>query len=262
MWSLLDGLPCTPRYTSIVQVRQTRYQMIADGLRSRVIGGDYAAGALLPSESDLSAEFSASRVTVRRALELLREDGLISSRQGFGWFVASDRVRQSLGHLGTIEAQLLAEGVESERRILDFRFAKAPIRVQGILGVDTVLRVRRMNLADGEPFALVTVWCPEALGAELSRADVERLPFYELVDVELGGATQTIGAGIASDGEADLLRVPSGAPVLRCERITRSVAGEAFLLSESVFPAHRTEFIVELDHAAASIAPTGLRLVD
>src|SRR4051794_20451322 len=169
-------------YTSIVQVRHTRYQMIADGLRSRITDGEYAAGALLPSESELSAESSASRVTVRRALEVLRDEGLVSSRQGFGWFVASDPVRQSLGQLGTIEAQLLAEGAESERRILDFRFAKAPARVQEVLGVDTVLRVRRLNLADGEPFALVTVWCPEELGAELSRADVERLPFYELLD--------------------------------------------------------------------------------
>ncbi len=236
--------------------------MIADGLRSRITDGEYAAGALLPSESELSAEFSASRVTVRRALEVLRDDGLVASRQGFGWFVASDPVRQSLGQLGTIEAHLRAEGAESERRILDFRFAHAPARVRGVLGVDTVLRVRRLNLADGEPFALVTVWCPEALGADLSRSDVERQPFYDLLDVELGGATQTIGAGVASEAEAAQLRVPAGAPVLRCERVTRSIAGQAFLMSESVFPAHRTEFVVELEHAQASIAPTGLRLVD
>ena len=38
----------------------------------------------------------------------------------------------------------------------------------------TVLEVRRLNLADGEPFARVTVWCPDDLGAQLSRADVER----------------------------------------------------------------------------------------
>lgn len=249
-------------YTSIVQVRQTRYQTIAEQLRSRITDGDLAAGRLLPSESELSGEFGASRVTVRRALEVLRDEGLVSSRQGFGWFVASEPVRQPLAQLGTIEAHLAAEGAESERRVLDFRFAKAPVRVHAVLGVDTVLRVRRLNLADGEPFALVTVWCPEKLGAELSRADVERSPFYELLAIELGGATQTIGASVASDAEADQLGVPPGAPVLRCERVTRSVDGAPFLISESVFPAHRTEFVVELEHAAASIAPTGLRLVD
>ena len=152
---------------------------------------------------------------------MLRDEGLVDSRQGFGWFVAADPVRQTLGRLGTIESQLAAEGVHSERRVLDFRFVAAPARVRRLLGADTVLRVRRLNLADGEPFALVTVWCPEGYGAELSRADVERSPFYELLDVELGGATQTHRRGRGLGHDAELLGVPVGSPVLRCERITR-----------------------------------------
>jgi GntR family transcriptional regulator len=243
-------------------VRQTRYQQIADEVRARVEGGELGPGRLLPSEAELSLTYHASRVTVRRALEVLRDEGLIDSRQGFGWFVAADPVRQSLGRLGTIESQLAAEGVRSERRILDFRFVAAPPRVQQVLGSATVLRVRRLNLADDEPFALVTVWCPERYGAELSRADVERATFYELLDVELGSAVQTIGAAVASARDAELLAVPVGSPVLRCERITSSVSGEPVLVSEHTFPAHLTEFVVDLPHAEASIAPSGLRLVE
>jgi GntR family transcriptional regulator len=243
-------------------VRQTRYQQIADELRVRVASGQLGPGRLLPSEAELSREYDASRVTVRRALEVLRDAGLVDSRQGFGWFVANDPVRQSLGRLGTIESQLAAEGVRSERRILDFRFVASPPRVRKVLDSETVLRVRRLNLADDEPFALVTVWCPERYGAELSRADVERSPFYELLDIELGGAVQTIGAAAASAREAELLEVPVGSPVLRCERVTSSVDGEAVLVSEHTFPAHLTEFVVDLPHAEASIAPSGLRLVD
>jgi GntR family transcriptional regulator len=243
-------------------VRQTRYQSIADDLRRRLETGDLGSSRLLPSESELSAAYAASRVTVRRALELLREEGLVDSRQGFGWFVATDPLRQTLGRLGTIERQLADEGVVSTRRVLDFRFVAAPARARAVLGSASVLRVRRLNLADGEPFALVTVWCPEDLGAELSRADVERTPFYELLGIPIGGATQTIGAGLASTAEAELLHVPGGSPVLRCERTTRSVEGRPVLLSEHVFPAHLTVFEVDLPHVEASIAPTGLRLVE
>jgi GntR family transcriptional regulator len=249
-------------YTSIGQVRQTRYQTIADELRQRIADGEFASGRLLPSESELSAGFVASRVTVRRALELLRDEGLVDSRQGLGWFVATDPVRQTLGRLGTIESQLAGEGIDSERRVLDFRFTKAPPRVRQVLDTDTVLRVRRLNLADGEPFAVVTVWCPEKYGAELSRADVERSPFYELIGTPLGGAVQTIGAAAASSVEADLLAIPVGSPVLRCERITSSVDDEPVLVSEHVFPGHLTEFVVDLPHAEASMAPTGIRLVE
>jgi GntR family transcriptional regulator len=243
-------------------VRQTRYQTIADEIRGRISGGDFPAGRLLPSEADLSGDYGASRMTVRRALEQLRADGLVDSRQGLGWFVAADPLRQSLAQLGTIESQLAEEGVSSTRRILDFRFVTAPARVRATLGCDTVLRVRRLNLADDHPFAVVTVWCPEALGASLSRADVERSPFYELIGVELGGAVQSIAAAAATAHDAEMLQVPAGAPVLRCERITESVDGQPVLVSEHVFPGHLTEFVVHLPRAQPSMAPSGLRLVD
>ena len=241
-------------------MRHIRYQEIADELRSRY--GDAPVGSVLPSESEMSAEFGASRVTIRRALELVRDDGLIAARQGFGWYVAGEPVRQSLESLGTIESQVEGVGKLSERKIEEFAFETAPERVRKILEVDQVLRVKRVNLADGEPFAVVTVWCPADLGATLSRRDVERRPFYELLDVELRGATQTIGADIASTSDAALLGVPVGAPLLRCQRVTTDQAGRALLLSDHVFPAHRTEFVVELPQAQPSMTPSGLRIVD
>jgi GntR family transcriptional regulator len=243
-------------------VREVRYRAIADELRRRVESGELGAGRLLPSESELSRAHAVSRVTVRRALELLRDEGLIDARQGFGWFVATDPVRQALGRLGTIEDQLGELGLSSERRVVGFRFVSSPPRVGQVLGVDTVLEVRRVNLADGQPFARVTVWCPEAVGARLSRSEVERTPFYELVGVPIGGATQTIGAAAADAADAGLLAVPAGSPVLRCERVTRDVEDRPLLVSEHVFPAHRTEFVVDLPRFEPSMGPSGLRLVE
>ena len=243
-------------------MREIRYRAIADDLRQRLARRDPGPGQLLPSESELSRSYFASRVTVRKALETLRSEGLVESRQGFGWFVPADPLRQTLGRLGTIEDQLEASGLRSERRILEFGFVEAPPAVAAVLASPTVLEVQRLNLADGEPFARVTVWCPLDLGAQLSRADVERSPFYELLPVPLGGAVQTIGATVASPGDAELLGVPVGSPVLRCQRTTSTPEGRAVLVSEHVFAAHRTEFVVDLPHDPPSAIPTGLRLVD
>jgi GntR family transcriptional regulator len=246
-------------------MRELRYQTIADGLRRRIEDGEFVAGGLLPSESTLSREYEASRITIRRGLELLRDEGLVDARQGFGWFVAADPVRQTLGRLGTIEDQLASAGVESERRIVTFGFVPAPPRAREALGVDTVLEVVRVNDADGpdgrRPFARISVWCPEDLAAGLSRDDVAGSTFYDLIDVSIGGATQTIAAGVAGADDAELLRIPVGSPVLLCERVTRSTDGRPVLLSVHVFPAHLTEFVVELARPLASIAPSGLRLV-
>jgi len=240
--------------------RRIRYQEIAAALRE--LAGESPAGSLLPSESELSARFGASRVTVRRALELVREEGLIAARQGFGWFVATEPVRQQLQHLGTVEDQLEGGGRHAERRVIEFSFDRPPERVRRVLGVDQVLRVKRLNLADGEPFAVVTVWCPAELGRSLSREDVERHPFYELLGIALRGATQTIGADIADASEAALLHVPVGAPLLRCQRVTTDTGGCPVLMSDHVYPAHRTEFVVELPLAEPSTSPAGLRLLD
>ena len=249
-------------YTTLIQVRTIRYHQIADELRGRILSGVYGAGRLMPSESELSQEFDVSRVTVRKALEILREDNLVNSRQGFGWFVSGDTVRQPLARLATIEDQMRASGAIPERRVLEFAFEKAPKDVAQALGTPHVLRVRRVNLADGEPFAIVTVWCSSERGQNLSRADVERSPFYELLDVPLSGATQTIGADAASQDEASILQIPVGSPVLRCVRTTSSIDEKVVLVSHHVFPAHRTEFVVDLPFVDQSIAPSGLRLVD
>jgi len=239
--------------------RLIRYQEIAAVLRGRARTAP--AGSLLPSEAELSVEFGASRVTVRRALDVVREEGLIAARQGFGWYVATEPVRQRLGRLGTIEAQLAASGRRNQRLVVEFAFVDAPARVAETLGVATVLRAKRLNLADGEPFAVITVWCPSDLGRALSREDVERQPFYELLPVAVRGATQTIGAEAADRADAALLRVPVGAPLLTCERVTTSTDGRPVLVAHHKFPAHRTEFVVELPWAEPSLSPSGLRLV-
>ncbi|HQZ33023.1 MAG TPA: GntR family transcriptional regulator [Ilumatobacteraceae bacterium] len=241
-------------------MRTIRYQEIADELRGRLTS--VGVGRVLPSESELSTEFQVSRVTIRRALEILRDEGLVDARQGFGWYVAGQIVRQHLDELGTIEGQLEQRGIRPERRVIEFDFRVAPPRVASVLATAQVLRVKRLNLADDTPFAVVTVWCPAELGHRLSRHDVERHPFYELLGVPLRGATQTIGADSVDVTDAALLGVPVASPVLRCERITTDTQGRAVLMSEHVFPAHRTEFVVELPQAEPSVLPSGLRLVE
>jgi GntR family transcriptional regulator len=241
-------------------MRSFRYQQIADELASRVAAA--APGEVLPSEADLSAEFAASRVTIRRALEQLRDRGMVDSKRGFGWVVTGRPVVQHLDGLATIERQLEAKGMTATRQILEYAFVDAPAHVAEVLGCQQVLRVRRLNLADGKPFAVVTVWCPAELGQHLSRHDVEQTPFYELIGRRLRGATQTIGADSASSADAAVLGVPAGSAVLHCRRVTTDVDGQPVLVSEHVFPGFRTEFVVELPYAPPSTLPSGLRLVE
>ena len=65
------------------------YRQVYDALRARIVQGTYAVGDKLPSEAELSAEYSVSAITVKRALDLLRTDGFIVRRPRLGTFVTS-----------------------------------------------------------------------------------------------------------------------------------------------------------------------------
>ena len=245
-----------------------RYLDVAAALRASLASGGYGSGGALDSEAELGVRYGVSRVTVRRALEELRGEGLVTSRRGAGWFVAFDPVRQALGRVTTIEAALEASGATAERQILEFGFEPAPDPIARSLALEPgaeVLRVRRLTLADGEPFALVTVWLPGALGAQLSRDDAQRAPFYELLAARgtaLGSATQSIGADIADADDVRLLGLAPGAAVLACRRVTLARDGSPVVASEHRYPAHRTTFEIDFPCAEPSSEAQGLRLVD
>jgi GntR family transcriptional regulator len=225
-----------------------RYLELADALRDRIVAG--ASGALA-SEAEVGREFGVSRVTVRRALELLRDEGLVTARQGVGWFVAVDPVRQSLGRVTTVEAALEAAGARAERRVLEFAFEPAPPDVAKALDLPVdgeVLRATRLNLADGEPFAVVTVWVAAELGRHLSRAAVERSTFYDLLPlhgVEPHRVVQTITAVAADAATAARLAVTAGAPLLAVRRVTYDRQGDAVIVAEHRYAAHLTALDVE-----------------
>ena len=240
--------------------RALRYADVADDLRRQITTGALRPGRLLPSEAQLATDHDVSRVTVRKALAVLRDAGLVASRQGFGWYVAPSPVPQPLDGLRTIEANVLAAGQATERRVVGFGFVAAPPRARAVLDVDTVLEIRRVNLAAGEPFARVTVWVPESLAVDLSRAAVERQSLYELLPITLGGASQAISAVPAAADDASLLDLPTGTPLLRAERTTRDTEGDAVLLSEAVFNPLLTELVVDLPPTGEA-EPAGLRLV-
>src|SRR5439155_19187378 len=103
-----------------------RYLEVAEALREEIQTGRRRPGGLIDSEATLAGRYGVSRDTVRRALEHLRQDGLVASRQGFGWYVAADPVRQALGRLTTIEATLAEAGMQPSRRVVEFGPGVAP----------------------------------------------------------------------------------------------------------------------------------------
>jgi GntR family transcriptional regulator len=240
--------------------RELRYMRIAADLRRLIAGGEIAPGRLLPSESELAHEHQASRVTIRRALAQLKHDGIVDSRQGFGWYVVGAPLRQSLRDLTTIERQIRAAGREPSREIVHFAFTPTPPALSGVLTTESVLEIKRIDRIDGQPFATATVWVRSDHAQGLSPRALEHRPLSEQLGVELRGATQTITATRATTQDAEFLDVPKGAPLLRVERTTWDTDGRRILRSEALYNPLLTELVAELPPAAHDTEP-GLRLI-
>ncbi len=94
----------------------------------------------------------------------------------------------------------------------------------------------------------MTVWVAASLGAQLSRDDVERSTFYDLLPlqgVEPGRVIQTITAIESDRTTADQLHVPMGSPLLACRRVTYDRHGDAVIVAEHRYAAHLTALEVE-----------------
>lgn len=238
--------------------RELRYLQIAAELRGQIASGDLVPGALISSEAELARTHDASRVTVRRALNALKAEGLVDSRQGFGWYVATPALSQSLRDLTTLERQIRATGRNFQRQLTAFSMVATPSDLHGFFDSPTVLEISRLDRIDHQPFATATVWVVADLVRDLTPKDVESRPLSEQLGVPVGGATETITAVGASASQARALGVRVRTPLLQVDRVIRDVAGRPILRSHAHYNPVLTQFVVELPPAGAGEEPPGL----
>ncbi len=140
---------------------QLKYEQIADHLRGRITEGEFSPGDLLPSGRDLCEQFGVSRATVIKAMDILRNDGVVTSRQGAGFTVVETPVARPAGRRGT--GSRVTEGQPFRR--LGTPTKEQPSRriayaLQLSQDQSALRRARMMVLDDGVPFTLVTAWFP------------------------------------------------------------------------------------------------------
>jgi GntR family transcriptional regulator len=139
-----------------------KYEQIAEWLRDRINDGTYPPGSKLPGSRDLSEQWGTSRETVVRALDLLKEDALIVSRQGSGYWVVENAIGRPAGarHAGSTRVK---SGMPF-RRLGQPTRETPPRHIAQALGVpegaQALRRARLMLDEDGQPHSHVVAWFP------------------------------------------------------------------------------------------------------
>lgn len=223
------------------------YLRLASALRGLIELGELRGGDALPSERDLALASGLSRVTVRKAFEVLDEEGLISRRHGAGSFVAR-QIEQPVSLLIGFTDDMRRRGARASSRVIH-RSVSLPDPSEmlklGLSPAEQVLRLFRVRLSDGEPLAIEHATVPaEALDMPALR-DSLYAALHAAGNMPVR-ALQRVQAGIATPDEARLLELASGSAVLRIERRSFLSNGRPIEVTVSAYRGDRYDFIAEL----------------
>ncbi len=202
------------------------YLQIQEYLAELIFSGRVAPDSKLPSERDLSEELGVSRMTVRRAITELVNDGLLERRHGSGTYVAKPKVLYDARELIDHAESMRRRGLAYTSQLLEFSQVPASKRLAEIFRIDIghlLYRVVKLHLANRTPAVVESSYVPCRYCPDLEEYDLERVSIYDLLvqryHLPITHIAQTVEADIARDEVARQLRIEPGAPLLRITRI-------------------------------------------
>ncbi|MDT3398976.1 GntR family transcriptional regulator [Streptomyces sp. B1866] len=207
------------------RLRADRARQLADLLRHQLLTHGFPGG-VLPHEDRISADYGASRNTVRQALDLLRTEQLVARMPGVGTVVTGQKYPHGLDRLQGLAETLREHGrVTNEVRTISPVVAPGPVADRLRLPARTeVLYVERLRRLNGLPLSLDLTYIPMDIGTGLLGADLENTDVFRLLEritgQRLGTAEITLEAVNADAHSAAVLQAPRGAAVLMLERLT------------------------------------------
>ncbi|MEM7696658.1 MAG: GntR family transcriptional regulator [Pseudomonadota bacterium] len=199
-------------------------------LRSAIMDGTYAAGSPLPGEPRLADQFAVSRVTLRRALDRLAEEGLVTRAAG-----KATTVRPAPPDAPAI-APLCVPGLSeleqrTEARLLAFSYVPAGPEIAQALAIAPgamVQRAVRVRVLAGTPLSHLTTHVPAEIARTYSEAELATTPLFRLLErsgVAISGASQSVTAALAPPDIAEALAIEPGSATLNLTRVVDDETG-------------------------------------
>lgn len=220
------------------------YKKIEDSIRKRIERGELQPGDPVDSERMLARMHSVSLMTARHALVTLHRAGMVERRHGAGTFVASPKIH--FNKLMSFSEQLSVRDLVSSSRVQALKVVDPEPEISArlsLLGSTRLLKLERVRLGSGEPFAVETCYMSAEDFKGLSRAAVERGSLFTVLEknygVTIAHADEEVDAMGADADLAKLLSVNKGHPVLRIRQTIFSTQGKPILYVLGMYRADR-----------------------
>ncbi len=234
---------------------------------AEIANGQLRPGQKLGAERDLAIDLQVSRSTLRQALTVLEETGVVRRLpgRGGGTFVSPEKIDRDLSQIVGVPSLLRGQGFTSGTRLISAAVLLADPKTQMALGLsdgDYIFEVVRIRLADSIPISLEHARFP----AEMFPGLLERPlgnSLYELLskhyDTTPDEAVEHIDLVNATSDEARILEVPLGSPLLSIIRTTMDTKGRKIEYSHDLFRGDRTRITVRTKGRPATSDQPGER---
>jgi GntR family transcriptional regulator len=231
--------------------RGPRYQQLHRHIAAAIRAGTLAPNDQLPPEREIAELADISRVTVRKAVALLVEEGLIEQRQGAGSFVSSGspRLEQSLSSLVSFTETMQARGMTATSVVLSqglFPPTPDEMMALGLATHDKVARINRLRSADGKPIALENSSLPRDILPDPSKVSTSLYDQLRKSGNAPTRAMQRVTAINLSPADAEKMQLPEGSAVLQIVRTGYLASGRTIELTSGLYRADIYDFVSEL----------------
>lgn len=226
-------------------------------LKEAIVSGRLSPGTKLPGELKLAQEHHVSRVTVRRAMDALTEEGLVYRKAGVGTRVCERPLGATVmtASVSNLLPNMVKLGENSRVRLLEFIYDQPSKIIRERLGLGAGERTQRsirVRLSEDKPFSYLVTHVPERVALHYSESDLASTPLFVLLErsgVHVDHATQSISATLATKDVALALDVSVGSPLISLTRVVFDKAGNGVEHLDALYRPDRYRIEIDLNRA-------------
>ena len=217
---------------------------IAETMKRRIVSGQYNPGKQLFTGEELEREFQTSNITIRKAMEKLKNDGFVERRRGLGTTV-SKIAPEPLGFDLGSSFNKLKESIRklnTQVRVLEITRTMSSEYVQHLLSMNPeqdIWRMKRIRIYKGLPVSFYTYYADPVYCADISEEKAGKDDIIDTMEQAMGvkiqKVSQTLRSVVADLDISSVLDVPFGAPLFFNESTYHSASGQAIFLNQSYF---------------------------
>ncbi|KGA16905.1 hypothetical protein GM50_13130 [freshwater metagenome] len=217
---------------------------LADLLRSEI--ADLATHEPIPGERALAERFGTSRVTIRQALALLQDDGLIYTVHGAGSFVAPPRVIKQMKLLSFTQ-EMKVKGLKASTQVISSALIEDDEHATDdfIVVSEPAYRIERLRFGDLEPLSFEITYINQTIAPNLIDCDLTN-SLYHILETEYGqeviSADEHLIPIFVEERIAKLMKISPGSAAIRIQRTGYNIRGEEVERSISIRQATRWDF--------------------